>query len=71
MIFHRHHLREGLKNEYFTTLIEAYGIAQKIEATLIYDRGTTSGYKGKDTDRKMEKVDGKDRVHRAVDAMAV
>ncbi|PON65671.1 hypothetical protein PanWU01x14_114140 [Parasponia andersonii] len=38
-----------------TTLLEAYGTAQRIEATLIGDRGTTGGYKGKDTSRKMKK----------------
>ncbi|PON49253.1 hypothetical protein PanWU01x14_231280, partial [Parasponia andersonii] len=57
------HFRTKLRSEIhtrlesfpITTLIKAYGTAQRIEATLIGDRGTTGGYKGKCIDRKMKK----------------
>ncbi|PON41211.1 hypothetical protein PanWU01x14_291100, partial [Parasponia andersonii] len=40
-------IRTRLEPFPITTLIEAYDIAQRIEATLIGDRGTIGGYKGK------------------------
>ncbi|PON31514.1 hypothetical protein PanWU01x14_369340, partial [Parasponia andersonii] len=51
----RPEIRTRLEPFPITTLIEAYGIAQRIEATLTGDRGTTGGYKGKGTDRKIKK----------------
>ncbi|PON52841.1 hypothetical protein PanWU01x14_206830 [Parasponia andersonii] len=51
----RPEIRNRLEPFPITTLIEAYGTAQRIEATLIGDRGTTGGYKGKGTDQKMKK----------------
>ncbi|PON33775.1 hypothetical protein PanWU01x14_349850 [Parasponia andersonii] len=48
-------IRTRLEPFQITTLIEAYCTAQRIEATLIGDRGTTGGYKGKGLDPKMKK----------------
>ncbi|PON64769.1 hypothetical protein PanWU01x14_122440 [Parasponia andersonii] len=51
VIHFRTNLRPEIRTRFklfpITTLIETYGTTQKIEANLISDRGTASGYKGK------------------------